>query len=72
MILPSTGADGAKVLAERLRSAVEEAAWPHRAMRVSVGVSTVAAPETGASALLAAADEALYRAKRTGGNRVVT
>jgi diguanylate cyclase (GGDEF)-like protein len=75
-ILPSTPARGAHAVAEMLRSRVESLATPHSGatsgvVTISLGVATASpgaasSPET----LVAAADEALYRAKRAGKNRV--
>lgn len=69
------GADAARALAEveRARAAVERFDWasiaPGLRVTVSAGVAdAVLAPD--AAAALARADEALYRAKRTGRNRV--
>jgi diguanylate cyclase (GGDEF)-like protein len=76
-ILPNTDADGARHVAEEVRTAVETAAIPHRTSPVarvvtaSVGVATVV-PEDGSepSSLVDRADRALYRAKQGGRNRV--
>ncbi len=73
LILPHTGRAGAEVLAERLRRAIAAAAFPRLAageLTCSIGVAVF--PEGGVSpeALLAAADAALFEAKRTGRNRV--
>ena len=72
-VLPDTGAPGAIVVAERIRLAVESAALPeipaHR-VTVSVGVATRRSTET-VEAFLARADQALYRAKEAGRNRVM-
>jgi diguanylate cyclase (GGDEF)-like protein len=77
-ILPSTPARGAHAVAEMLRSRVESLATPHSGaasgvVTISLGVAT-ASPGVASSpeALVAAADEALYRAKRAGKNRVET
>ncbi len=65
----------AQAIAETLRAGVEAAALDHRdspsgSLTISVGVA-VGVPATGApEALTAAADAALYRAKRGGRNRV--
>jgi diguanylate cyclase (GGDEF)-like protein len=79
VILPETGAAGARALADRLRAAVEALRVEHdgraHGVTVSVGLATWAPPATGAQgpgedALLKQADEALYRAKAAGRNRV--
>jgi diguanylate cyclase (GGDEF)-like protein len=79
VLLPGSTAAEANVNAERLRRAVEAAALPHRSssaadiVTISVGAATVT-PAAGSAQpnLIRAADEALYRAKREGRNRVVT
>ncbi len=76
VLLPQTGLEGAVNLAHRLRLAVEEreivfAGAPVTGITASFGVS--AGPEEGTTQidLVAAADAALYRAKRSGKNQVV-
>ncbi len=73
LILPHTRQEGATAAAERVRAAVEGIAFPELTpgeMTCSIGISTF--PEHGLSpeVLLAAADEALFAAKRAGRNRV--
>jgi diguanylate cyclase (GGDEF)-like protein len=75
-ILPSTPLRGAEAVAEVLRSRVEAMATrhprsPREVVTISLGVAT-ASPGRSVSpeALVAAADEALYRAKDAGRNRV--
>lgn len=77
VILPGTNAAGAAVLAERVRTRVADLAIPlspHRpgeTLTVSIGVSgVVRGHEVAPEALVAAADQALYRAKQDGRNRV--
>jgi diguanylate cyclase (GGDEF)-like protein len=77
VVLPGTPLDGAVVVADRLLAAVEGLAIVHPAtpsatVTLSIGVASRAASDLDApEALLAAADAALYRAKREGRNRVV-
>ena len=70
VVLPDTDLDGAMVLAERSRRAVSGADWGLRPITVSVGVSTLTASTADASTLVREADEALYRSKQAGRNRV--
>ena len=77
-LLPETDRNGARHLAERMRATVEALAIPHqgsssaKVVTLSLGVAT---HEDGdakihLSELLACADQALYRAKHQGRNRV--
>ena len=75
LILPETDIEAAVRLAERLRAAVEAQAFdvgtgtpPH--LTVSIGAASWPAHADNAQALVAAADAALYAAKRGGRNRV--
>jgi diguanylate cyclase (GGDEF)-like protein len=66
---------GAKIVAERVRRAVEERKFSFggKDIPVTVSLGVVAIPESGITehnAFLAAADKALYEAKRSGRNRV--
>jgi diguanylate cyclase (GGDEF)-like protein len=73
VVLPATTAEGARHLAERVRAAVEAARLPLPANEAALSVSVGAAafvPGMMPEQLLRAADEALYRAKREGRNRV--
>jgi two-component system chemotaxis family response regulator WspR len=74
-VLPNTNGDGAALVAERLRAAVEALKIPHvtsacgRVVTISVGFASFSEPAT-VEQLVAAADSALLRAKTTGRNRV--
>lgn len=77
VVMPRTDVEGATILAERLRLAVADLRVPApdgRDIRptMSVGTATVAGPSIDAPALVAAADGALYAAKRGGRNRTVS
>ena len=65
--------EGARILGERLRVAVEEERFEHDGKVIPVTVSIGAAVESkvdDAQAFIAAADAAMYDAKRSGRNRV--
>jgi diguanylate cyclase (GGDEF)-like protein len=72
VLVPHGGLDDAKILAERIREAVEIAgrAEPHTAITVSVGVAAWRPART-AEQVLEAADAMLYAAKRAGKDRVM-
>src|SRR5215831_143161 len=76
VLMPETDMAVATVVAERLRRRIAGEPFPieQGARRVevtiSIGIATLASGE-GAAALLKRADQALYRAKRDGRNRVV-
>jgi diguanylate cyclase (GGDEF)-like protein len=77
VILPNTDAVGALAVARRVLASVAALALPYpgEAMRfvsVSIGTATLAPLAAGTEAtLIAASDEALYRAKNEGRNRAV-
>jgi diguanylate cyclase (GGDEF)-like protein len=77
-ILPDTPLEGAKVVAERMRAAVEALAIPHPAsenghVTASFGVASgIAMPEADPLKLIELADKALYEAKAQGRNRICT
>ncbi len=68
VLLPDSDGEGAARTAERLRARVAQGA----PVTISIGVATtVASRDTSAAHLVAAADDALYEAKRRGRNCVV-
>jgi len=74
-ILPGTDMDGATMVAERLREAVEDSHLVNRGtgrfVTVSLGVaSAVPSPGTSGEVLVATADRAMYQAKEAGRNQV--
>jgi len=74
LLLPGTDADGGAQLAERVRAGIEDRTvrgptGDPISITCSFGVASYPAAET-ADDLLAAADDALYEAKRAGKNRV--
>ena len=72
VVLPNTNPRSAESLAERLRCRVE-ALSVDRPVTVTVGVaSTLGKPKGGVEQLVRQADNALYRGKQTGRNRVVS
>jgi diguanylate cyclase (GGDEF)-like protein/PAS domain S-box-containing protein len=74
ILLPQTDRESALRAAEQHRAAVEAAPWPLRAVTISVGVATAEGPalneDCDGAELTRRADEALYRSKNTGRNRV--
>jgi diguanylate cyclase (GGDEF)-like protein len=74
LLLPGTGLDGAAHVAERVRRALEQRTLlsvDGQTIPVTASFGVAAYPQAGsAAALFAAADAALYEAKRRGKNRV--
>lgn len=75
VILPHTSLDGAYVIAERLRTAIEALRIPRlddgAPLRITASIGVAASRGGRKEALIADADAALYRAKRQGKNRTV-
>ncbi len=71
LILPQAYADGALIVAERLRARIEEIVIPEVGnLTASIGIATFPLNASSRLELFRAADDALYMAKRTGRNRV--
>jgi len=75
-VIVAGGLPEATIVAERIRSAFEQAGVEisgHRAnATVSIGIATAFAPQAELEVLLTRADAALYRAKSSGRNRVMS
>lgn len=73
ILLPHSELDGAMHLACRVHAAVRDADWHEfdRSVTISVGVAVAQSPEETPQAVLARADQALYRAKNAGRDQVV-
>lgn len=77
VILPNAPLNGAIVVAEHIRAALErldlsDAGQEKRNVTISIGVATVTPVQAdGFARLIATADAALYQAKREGRNRVI-
>lgn len=74
-LMPNTGPEEAQAIAERIRKAVEQSALilggNEVQLTVSIGVASLRGGEVEGKQLLKRADEALYRAKEAGRNRVM-
>lgn len=70
ILLPQTKVDEALLIAERIRSNVEQTDFPHRRVTLSIGVASCSADLCSSAELVSAADKALYRAKLNGRNLV--
>jgi diguanylate cyclase (GGDEF)-like protein/PAS domain S-box-containing protein len=70
VILPNTDSEGARVVAEQLRRAIEGATWEDRAITASIGYATMSEEITTSEELVDFADRALYKSKQEGRNRV--
>src|SRR5438067_3304799 len=72
LILPQAYADGALIVAERVRERIEKIKIPGFGnLTTSIGIATFPLHANSRAELFRAADDALYAAKRAGRNRVV-
>lgn len=70
ILLPQTTSAEAAIIAERVRERVARAEFPNRKVTVSVGVASCSQIVCTKQKIVAAADKALYEAKRRGRNNV--
>jgi two-component system cell cycle response regulator len=77
IVMPETDMAVASMVAERLRRRIAGEPFPIGQdgqgieVTISIGIAQLGSPEDNAAAILKRADQALYRAKRDGRNRVV-
>jgi two-component system cell cycle response regulator len=72
IVLSDTGIDGARLLAEKLRTDVEEHGFDGAGrVTVTIGVAEKTDDDESVAGIIKRADEALYRGKEAGRNRVV-
>ena len=75
LILPHTDLEGAYVIAERIRTAIEQLRVPRsdggEPLRITASLGVAASNSADREVLVAEADAALYEAKREGKNRTV-
>jgi diguanylate cyclase (GGDEF)-like protein/PAS domain S-box-containing protein len=72
VVLPGLDLKKASQIAERIRKFIEERPCSGISITISLGVSSIASNASSANELIDQADKALYTAKETGRNRVVT
>ena len=76
ILLPETGLEGARALADKLLERVEQSSFVFQnetiQVTISVGVSRLEESHKSSTDLVKSADEKLYEAKRGGRNRVVS
>jgi diguanylate cyclase (GGDEF)-like protein len=76
VLLPATGAKGARDVAERIRKSIAETPLKlgDKSVFVTVSIGSASFPEDGAGIdiIMERADQAMYRAKNDGRNRVVS
>ena len=74
LVMPDSDAEAAMRVAERIRAAVQTRGvqWQHRRLSITIsgGIASYAVHGESGEKLIAAADAALYEAKRSGRNRI--
>ncbi len=71
ILLPQTGPEEAWAIGERVRHNIAETVFPHRVVTASIGIASCSADLCSVVHIVAAADKALYEAKRRGRNRIM-
>lgn len=71
LILPSINADEAAFLGERIRESVQNKNIMNAGFTISIGISSFPQKSSDKESLIKSADEALYKAKRSGKNQVI-
>ena len=71
VVMPETNVAGAIAVAERIRERTGREKFPGRQITLSIGVAEFPADGDAPQAVVAAADRALYQAKRDGRDRVI-
>ncbi len=70
VVLPDTTMEGARIVAERVRSSVKAIRWRHRGMTVSIGVAGSKSDDE-TKTLVVSATASLEQAKAKGGDQVM-
>ncbi len=70
ILLPQTTSEKAVTIGERVRERVEKTCFPNRQVTVSIGIASCSLRLNSMEDLISAADKALYKAKRSGKNKV--
>ncbi len=69
ILLPQTTGEESSMIAERIRHNVEQTAFQHRRITLSIGIANCSAELCSSMDLVSAADKALYEAKHAGRNQ---
>jgi diguanylate cyclase (GGDEF)-like protein len=75
ILFPATGIDGALIVAENIRKAVESLVIEHENMELKITITigfSISNPEISIDDLIKQADDALYKGKNSGKNRVIS
>jgi len=71
IVFPNTGIDGASVVAEKIRKAVEGLVWEDEGLHTAISGGLESYTGQTGLQLVEAADQKLYRAKNEGRNRII-